>query len=421
MRIAIIGGGVAGLVCAHLLRTRHEITLFEADARLGGHAHTVRVELAEQSVDVDTGFIVYNERNYPAFTALLAQLGVATQPSEMSFSVSCAQPDLEYRGNGLHLFAQPRNALTPAHQRMLADILRFNRAARRLLASDADPSAAEFVGAGRYGTRLVSHYLVPLGSAIWSADPARFLDMPARTLAHFLDNHGMLALKGRPQWRTVRGGSVRYVEALVRPFAARTRTGAAVEKVSRDADGVQVVAQGSGVERFDAVIVATHSDQALALLADPTPAERAVLGAITYRPNVTTLHTDPTVMPRRRLAWASWNYHVPDEPRGAPTVTYWMNRLQRLGTETTLCVTLNRAAEIAPERVLGQWTYAHPVYDVAAVRAQRRRHEIQGRNATWYCGAYWGNGFHEDAVQSALSLCAALDPACRLPGVAAHG
>jgi len=413
MRVAIVGSGISGLMCAHWLHPAHEITVFEADDRIGGHTNTVQVDLDGEHHAVDTGFIVYNETNYPVFSSVLHQLEVATQPSEMSFSVSTEGRDFEYRGNGTALWAQPSNALDPSFSRLLADILSFNRRARRLLtAGDDAGTVGELLAHGRYGRRLADHYLVPLGSAIWSADPATFLEMPALTLARFLHNHGMLQLKGRPRWRTVTGGSDRYVQALIRPFAHRIRVSVPVEKLVRNGGSVTVLT-GAGPELFDAVVVAVHSDQALGLLGDPTPPEREILGAIRYQPNVATLHTDISMLPRRRRAWASWNAHLPAQPVPRPTVTYWMNMLQGLRARQQLCVTLNRSDEIDPATVLGQWSYSHPVYDTAAVAAQRRRSEIQGRQRTWYCGAYWGYGFHEDGVVSALDACRDLGAPCR--------
>ncbi len=406
MRIAIVGGGVAGLVCARQLHGIHEVTLFEADDRAGGHANTVRVDLADETHQVDTGFIVYNEQNYPQFSRVLRELRVATQPTEMSFSVSRTQPDFEYRGNGLGLYSQPLNGLRPSYQRMLVDILRFNRDARRLLDDTGAPELAtlgELLAQGRYGGRLASDYLIPLGSAIWSANPSTFDRIPALTVARFLDNHGMLRLLRRPRWRTVVGGSREYVRALVQPFSDRVLLSRKVHKITRDGHGVTIVTD-NGPQVFDAAVLATHSDQALALLSDADRAEREVLGSIAYLANVATLHTDPRMMPRRRRAWASWNYHVPAKPSTAPTVTYWMNSLQRLRSRRSILVSLNREDEIDPSLVLGQWDYAHPVYDPESAVARNHCHRIQGRRRTWYCGAYWGYGFHEDAVRSGLDV-----------------
>jgi len=408
MRIAIVGSGIAGLTCAHQLHAEHKITLFEAAGHLGGHSHTLELHLDDGDYAVDTGFIVYNETNYPVFSSVLRRLDVATQPSEMSFSVSMAARDFEYRGNGTALWAQPLNALDPSFSRMLADILAFNRRARRLLrAGEGAGTVGELLERGRYGSRLADHYLIPLGSAIWSADPATFTEMPALTLAQFLHNHGMLQLKGRPRWRTVTGGSARYVQALTRPFSHRIRVAEPVEKVVRNEGSVTVLTR-AGPELFDAVVIAAHSDQALELLGDPTRQEREILGAIRYQPNRATLHTDERLLPRNRRAWASWNYHRLIEQPELATLTYRLRSLQGIQSRDELLVTLNRDDAIRDEQVIARFDYAHPVFDAGAIAAQRRQHELNGERRTWYCGAYWGYGFHEDGVQSAVRVCSRL-------------
>ncbi|HVM65679.1 MAG TPA: FAD-dependent oxidoreductase [Acidimicrobiales bacterium] len=414
MRIAIIGSGVSGLVCAHLLDPRHAVTLFESGDRPGGHTNTVEIEVGGDIHHVDTGFIVYNERTYPAFTALLRHLGVATKASDMSFSVSDERTGLEWRGTSPStVFAQRRNLANPAFQRMLLDVTRFNRAARRLA---ADPRSrrgltlGEFLARGRWSPQLVDWYLVPLGSAIWSADPASFTAIPAATFARFFDNHGLLRLGDQPRWRTVEGGAARYIDAILGRFGGHLRVGTGVEKVvRRPADGtVELLTTDGGLEAFDHVVVATHSDQALRLLADATPAEREVLGAIRYQPNQVTLHTDARLMPRNRRAWASWNYHRMATDRREATVTYNLNLLQGIESRLPILETLNRAEDIDPRSVLATFEYAHPVLDAAADGAQRRRDDVSGRAGTSYAGAYWGYGFHEDGVQSALHVCRAL-------------
>jgi predicted NAD/FAD-binding protein len=415
MRIAIVGTGISGLVCAHLLHPHHDITVFEAADRIGGHTNSVRVDLADETHVVDTGFIVHNDRNYPNFVRLMDELHVATQPSDMSFSVSDVTSGLEYRGTNLNtIFAQRRNLLKPSFVRMLADIVRFNREARALLdtATDAgrtDPgeSLDDFLARGRYSRMFVEQFVVPLGASIWSADPRTFTAFPAVAYAHFMDNHGLLNLRGMPEWRTVSGGSYRYVEAITRPFADRIRLGTPVQKVRRDdrADTVEIVSPATGPEAFDRVVLACHSDQSLRLLSDPTTAEREVLGAIRYQPNIATLHTDERFLPRNPRARASWNYHVGRGDGRAATLTYWMNALQAIDTHLPLLVTLNCHDEIAPDQVLGRFEYAHPVFDGPAMAAQRRRDEIQGRRGTFFAGAYWEYGFHEDGVRSALDVC----------------
>jgi predicted NAD/FAD-binding protein len=404
MRVAIIGAGVSGLVCAHMLHAEHELVLFEAGDEPGGHANTVRVETETGVHDVDTGFIVFNDRNYPNFERLLEGLKVPTQASPMSFGVSDGL-DFEYCAaspNGL--FASRSNMIKPSFHRMVADLVRFNREARELLGSEEDPSLREWLAERRYSRDFVERLIVPQASAVWSADPAQMWSFPARFLVEFFDNHGMLGFRGRPRWRTITGGSRRYVEALTRPWQESVRLSTAVTSVSRHSDHVVVSTRTGESERFDAVVIATHSDQALALLADPSERERELLEAIPYQRNEAVLHTDRSLLPRRRRAWASWNYHLGADAGGGCTVTYHMNRLQSLRAEQEFCVTLNRTATIDPERIIRTIDYSHPVYTPAGVAAQSRHEEISGRNRTHYCGAYWGWGFHEDGVNSALRV-----------------
>jgi predicted NAD/FAD-binding protein len=410
MRVAIVGAGVSGLVVAHLLHREHDVTVFEAAGYAGGHTNTVRVDTSDETLDVDTGFIVFNDRNYPSFERLLGRLGVAWQPSVMSFSVSDATGDFEYSsGSPNGLFAKRAHLVTPWFHRMIADLARFHRASRRLLAQpDNDISLGRWLDQHDFSPAFVERLIVPQVSAVWSADPHQRWSFPARFLAEFFDNHGVLSLRGRPQWRTIRGGSARYVEALTRPFGDRIRLRTPVQTVSREPDHVLVKAAGCEAERFDEVVFATHSDQALALLSDGSDAEHEILGAIPYQRNDVALHTDVRMLPRRRRAWASWNYHLLEQPGDRTTVTYHMNRLQSLTTDVQLCVTLNRTAEIDPDKVIRTISYAHPVFTQAGVAAQRRAEEISGRNRTSYCGAYWGWGFHEDGVDSAMRAAARL-------------
>lgn len=408
MRIAIVGTGISGLVCAHLLHPHHDLTVFEAGDYVGGHTNTVRVDLDGETHHVDTGFIVHNDRNYPNFVKLMGELGVATQASDMSFSVSDPRTGLEYRGTNLNtVFAQRRNLARPSFLRMLADIVRFNRSARRLLVDTPDDSVSldQFLRDGRYSKAFIDQFLIPLGASIWSADPETFTQFPAVAYARFMDNHGLLDLRGMPEWRTITGGSRRYVERIIVPFADRIRLRNPIEKIVRTGAGVEVVSQLDGPETFDRVILATHSDQALRLLADPSPAEREILSAIRYQPNVATLHTDERFLPRSPRARASWNYHLSRGDGRAATLTYWMNRLQSIESRHQYLVTLNRHDDVDPAKVLGRYDYAHPVFDIAAMAAQRRRPEIQGKRGTFFAGAYWEYGFHEDGVRSALDVC----------------
>ncbi|MFO1422471.1 MAG: FAD-dependent oxidoreductase [Candidatus Competibacteraceae bacterium] len=405
MKIAIIGTGISGLTAAWRLCRTHDLTLFEANDYIGGHTHTVEVEIRGRRHAVDTGFIVFNDWTYPNFIALLEQLGVASQPTTMSFSVRCERTGLEYNGENLNtLFAQRRNLFRPSFHRMIRDILRFNREAPALLDGPRDLSLDAWLREGHYSQEFTDHYILPMAAAIWSAEPGLVGEMPARFFVRFFKNHGLLNISDRPQWRVIRGGSRTYVEALTAPFRDRIRLNCPVAWVRRHPTHVQVKPWGGPVERFDEVIIATHSDQALRLLADPTPCEREILGAIPYQENEVVLHTDIHLLPRWKRAWAAWNYHLPAQPRERVAVTYNMNILQGLDTPATLCVTLNCGEAIDPARVLYRTTYHHPVFTEAGVRAQARRDEISGFNRTWYCGAYWRYGFHEDGVNSGLAV-----------------
>jgi predicted NAD/FAD-binding protein len=403
VRVAVVGAGIAGNTVAYRLRADHDVTVFEAEGYVGGHTHTVDVEHACVQYAVDTGFIVFNDWTYPEFTALLAELGVATQPTSMSFSVSCELTGLEYNGTSLAaLFADRRNLLSPRFYRMLFGIVRFGRDARAFLASGNDSwTLGDFLAAQRYSRDLAARYIVPMAASIWSAAPGSVHDMPARFLLRFLANHGMLSIDDRPQWRTIQGGSARYVDKLVAGHRARIRTKCAVATVTRQTHGVTVRTERGEPEHFDAVFMACHSDQALALLTDATPLERDVLGAIRYRSNDVVLHTDERLLPRCRRAWASWNYRAA-AGADSPVVTYHMNTLQRMTAPIELCVTLNDAGRVRDERVLGRYRYDHPVFDAAATAAQARHAELDGERRTYFCGAYWRNGFHEDGVVSAL-------------------
>ncbi len=402
MRIAIIGSGVAGLTSAHLLHSEHEVTIFEARERVGGHVNTVDVEGpdgAHQSID--TGFIVYNEQNYPLFTRLLQRLQVSTQPSNMSFGVRSDPTGLEYSSASFGtLFAQPRNLFKPGFYRMLRDILKFNRdAVPAIRNGEASGSLGEYLSETDLSAELIQNYLVPMGSALWSIPGGRVLEMPAEFFVRFFENHGMLTVADQPEWRVVQGGSARYVEKLVAPLRDRIRTSTPVGRVERQ-EG-QVTVDG---ELFDHVIFACHSDQALALLADPTQSEREILGALPFQKNDVVLHTDISVLPRSRRAWASWNYHVRADQDAPATVTYNMNKLQTLSGDPTYCVTLNATDSIDSESILYQTQFSHPRYTRAGVRAQERHSEISGGGQTHFCGAYWGFGFHEDGVRSAVAV-----------------
>lgn len=416
LKIAVVGTGIAGNVAAHHLhRAGHELTVFEAAGHIGGHTHTHRIEIDGEVQQVDTGFIVFNDRTYPNFIALLDELGVESQPSTMSFSVRNDASGLEYNGTSLNgLFAQRRNLLRPGFVGMLAEILRFHREAPALLDDGGgELTLGAFLEARRFGGRFVDDYLVPIGAAIWSTDPARMFDFPARFFVRFLHNHGMLTVNDRPQWRVVRGGSARYVERLVAPWRHRIRLHCAVQQVRRLPGGVQLQLRGGESERFDHVFLACHADQALQMLADPSPEERQILGALPYQRNQALLHTDTSLLPRSRRAWAAWNYHRGHGQHGGVALTYDMNRLQGLRSRHTFCVTLNASHQVDPRRVLRRLEYAHPLFTPAGVAAQQRHHEISGVRRTHYCGAYWRYGFHEDGVVSALQALQRFDDTCR--------
>jgi predicted NAD/FAD-binding protein len=408
MKIAVIGTGIAGNVVAHRLARQHDITVYEAANRVGGHSNTVDVELGGRRWAVDTGFIVYNDVTYPNFLALLDELEVDSQPSEMSFSVSDRHSGLEYNGASLNaLFAQRRNLLRPTFYRMLLDILRFNREAPALLEDpEAHLTLGDFLDGHGYSRAFVDHYIMPMGAAIWSAMPESMRRMPAAFFIRFFHNHGLLSVNDRPTWRVISGGSRTYVDRLVGGHRHRIRLNAPVQWIRRHPESIELKAAGAPAERYDRVFLACHSDQALRLLADPTPPEREVLGAIPYQGNEAVLHTDASLMPRRRRAWAAWNYHVPrqsDNPDGRVMLTYNMNILQGLSAPVQFCVTLNNREAIDPSKIIDVIEYDHPVFTPAAIEAQKRHREINGAKRAYFCGAYWRYGFHEDGVVSALN------------------
>lgn len=423
--VAVVGSGIAGLSAARdLMKRGHRVEIFEAAPRPGGHTYTLELDEPQAPggrLAVDLGFIVYNDRAYPNFIRLLDELGVASEKSSMSFSVRCEKTGLEYCGSSLRqLFVQKRNLVSPRFYRMLAGILRFHRqAAADLLDADPSLSLREYLEAEGFGGPFVELYLLPMSSAIWSTPLGGMLDFPARTLARFLHNHGMLQVQDRPTWRVVAGGSRRYVDRLVRDFGSDLHLGARVERIRRRADGIDLRVGGES-RFFDAVVVATHSDVALRLLADPDRAEREILGALPYADNEVVLHQDTSFLPRHPAAWSSWNYHLPKERSSRVQLTYSMNILQNLPTRSPYLVTLNRTAEIDPRKILHQASMAHPQFTVAGLAAQERWEELaQGR--TFYAGAYWFFGFHEDGVRSGLRAAAALDHATPRLAREAHG
>lgn len=411
MRVAVVGSGISGLAAAWLLSRRFQVSLFEADSRLGGHTHTVEVDTADGRLALDTGFLVHNRRTYPHLVRLFDELDVATQDSDMSFSVVDPQSGLEYGSRGAAgFFAQPRNILRPAHYRLLSEIVRFNREGQALLtrAGYEGLTLGDFLAERRFDTTFTRHYLLPMASAIWSAPLDAMTAFPAFTFLRFFQNHGLLGLTGQPTWRAVVGGSHRYIPALTAPLSGRVFTGTPVERITRESDGVTVRFTTRAPESFDHVVLACHGDQALRLLGDPSDVEQSVLGQFRTSSNEAWLHTDESWLPANPRARASWNYRLADDDDLPPTVTYDLNRLQGLRTARHYCVTLNPGRPIPPDAVLGRFTYRHPLYDVAAVRAQTRWPAVSGVNRTHLCGAYWGCGFHEDGLNSAIRVAASL-------------
>ena len=405
MKIAVVGSGIAGLGAAWLLSREHEVVLFERESRLGGHTHTHRVEQAGRSYRVDTGFIVFNPANYPLLTRLFDELAIPSQPTTMSFSVHDEGNGLEYNATDLDgLFCQRRNLVSPRFWRMVGDIRRFYREAPALLADPGEgPTLGRYLQERGYSELFIRDHLVPMASALWSSPSQSILEFPAKYLVKFMANHHMLQISDRPQWRVVCGGSSSYVEAIAKAWSAQVRLSSPVRAIRRGEAGVDVDTD-RGSERFDQVVLACHSDQALALLADPSPAEREVLGAIPYQANETVLHTDARLLPKRRKAWAAWNAHVPREENAHCTVSYCMNHLQSLDSPDPFVVTLGRGQAIDPAKVLARMHYQHPVYTHASVAAQARRAEVNGVNRTWFAGAYWGHGFHEDGLRSGVDV-----------------
>jgi predicted NAD/FAD-binding protein len=404
MKIAVIGSGIAGNVAAYRLARNYDITVFEAADRIGGHTNTVGVSHDGHEYAIDTGFIVFNDRTYPNFVALLDELGVASQASDMSFSVRNEQSGTEYNGTSLNaLFAQRSNLVRPTFLRMILDILRFNREAPGVLETETpELTLGDFLEQKRYSQSFIDNYVIPMGAAIWSAAPDMIRQMPVSFFVRFFANHGMLSIDDRPEWRVIRGGSRNYVDKLVAGHRDRIRLNASVEGVRRFPTHVEVKARGAEWERFDQVFIACHSDEALAMLADASELEREVLGAIRYQPNEAVLHTDDQLMPRRRRAWAAWNYHIADDASGRVAVTYNMNILQGIAAPVQFCVTLNHAAAVDPSSVIKRIRYAHPMFTREAIAAQKRHADINGGRRTFFCGAYWRFGFHEDGVVSAL-------------------
>jgi predicted NAD/FAD-binding protein len=407
MKIAIVGSGISGLVAAYLLSEEHAVTVYEADERIGGHTHTHTISRSGRKYAVDSGFIVFNPKTYPNFIKLMSRLGVEWQPSEMSFSVKCLKTGLEFRPSTLKtLFVQRRNLFKPAFYRMILDALRFRRQALELFTTDQHYAKTldEYLREKKYSAWFKDYFILPMGSAIWSSDPQRFRQFPARYFAEFFETHGFLNIQDQPQWLVIKGGSSRYLEPLTRRFADSIRVNCGVRSIKRTRENVQIQADGLDPEAYDAVVIATHSNQALRLLQDPSEAETGILGNIGFQENDTVLHTDESVLPLRRAAWAAWNYHIPVNELGRVAVTYDMNILQDLDAAEEFCVSLNMTDAIDPHKIIKHLHYQHPVYTPKSLAARRRYAEINGQNRTYYCGAYWFYGFHEDGVKSGLAV-----------------
>lgn len=411
MNIAIIGAGVSGLTAARVLNQRHKVTVFEADARIGGHANTVYVSDGSRSLPVDTGFIVFNEPNYPNLCHLFDQLGVKSHDSDMSFSVHCERSGREWNGSSAdQFFAQRSNLLRASHWRMLMDIVRFNKEANGGVQNTPDSiGVGQWLAENDYSPAFKDLYLFPLGASLWSCSAESFDHFPIRFVVEFLHNHRMLQIEGRPTWKTVSGGSREYVTRLVEPFRDRIRTDTPVVSVRRNKGLVEVDLGTQGVERFDEVVMACHADQSLRICQDLGDLEREVLKAFPYQMNEAVLHTDTRLLPERTRAWASWNYRLPADSKDTVLVTYNMNKLQGLDSEQTWCVTLNPGKAIATDRVHRRFWYEHPLFTAGRSEAQARHAELVRRDGLSFCGAYWGFGFHEDGVRSALDVCTAFD------------
>jgi len=400
-KIAVIGSGISGLAAAHYLQRHHQVTVYEADRRPGGHSHTHDLDISGTALSVDSGFIVFNDRTYPRFIELLDSLDIASTPTEMSFSVS--GQGVEYNGHSLNtLFADRKNLVRPGFLRMVNDILRFNRESRNMSDADRLLDTGAYLDKHRYSQEFCARYLLPMAAAIWSTGTGSITEFPIEALVRFFDHHGLLDLRDRPQWRVIEGGSKTYVNKVVSQLSD-LRLSSPVIRIERDKEAVRIVTPETQ-DSFDYAVVAVHSDQVLSMLADPSPEERSIFRRMKYSRNEAKLHTDARIMPQRQLAWASWNYHL-ERDEGQAALTYYMNRLQHLPVETPVLVTLNDPGVIDDDKVLAVMQYDHPFYDHDMLSAQKEWEKISGQQRTYYAGAYWQNGFHEDGVVSALRVC----------------
>ena len=408
MKIAIIGSGISGLTSAYLLNRNHDITVFEANDYIGGHTHTHNIKIKDKEYAVDTGFIVYNERTYPNFIKLLDTLGVERQLSTMGFSVKSASEDYEYAGESLNsLFAKRSNIFRLGFLRMLYEMYRFGKKSDSTgLGLDVSITLGTYLRSENYSNEFINYFIIPMGAAIWSTPANKVLDMPAYFFIKFFYNHGMLEIINRPKWWVIKDGSSAYIKKIIKGFESKINLSSPIKTVSRFDNGIEIETANSEKSlMFDAVVFATHSDQALAMLTDPTEREKDILSSIPYQKNEVLLHTDSSVLPKRKLAWASWNYQLDSNPESPVVLTYNMNILQSLDCDETFCVTLNDHQSVDKSKVLKKITYHHPLFTVKGIEAQKRKLEISGVNNTYYCGAYWHNGFHEDGVASAIEVC----------------
>ena len=408
MKIAIIGSGISGLTSAYLLNRNHDITVFEANDYIGGHTHTHNIKIKNKEYAVDTGFIVYNERTYPNFIKLLDTLGVERQLSTMGFSVKSASEDYEYAGESLNsLFAKRSNIFRLGFLRMLYEMYHFGKNSDSTgLGLDASITLGTYLRSENYSNEFINYFIIPMGAAIWSTPANKVLDMPAYFFIKFFYNHGMLEIINRPKWWVIKDGSSAYIKKIIKGFESKINLSTSIRTVSRLDNGIEIeTANSKKPLMFDAVVFATHSDQALAMLTDPTEKEKDILSSIPYQKNEVLLHTDSSVLPKRKLAWASWNYQLDSNPESPVVLTYNMNILQSLDCDETFCVTLNDHQSVDKSKVLKKIIYHHPLFTVKGIEAQKRKLEISGVNNTYYCGAYWQNGFHEDGVVSALEVC----------------
>ena len=415
MRIAVVGSGISGLAAAYYLSRKHEVSLFEKDKRLGGHTNTILVDSSKGPLPVDTGFIVHNDRNYPNLVRLFAELGLDTQPSDMSFGVTCRATGYEYSSRGIAgFFAQRSNFLRRDQYKLFTEILRFNRTAPRVLAQSGSEHATlgDFLDEAGFDGIFTERYLVPMASAVWSTAPDAIRSFPAATMIRFFDHHGMLGINSHPKWRVLRGGSTTYIAPLTAPYRNRIHLDAGIRTIARHNDKVSIALDRGDTHDFDHVVLACHGDQTLPLLKDATAAERDTFQGFVTSRNEAVLHTDESLLPRRPRARASWNYHLGLNGRNAATLTYDMNRLQSLDVPERYCVTLNGSDAIDSSKIVARMIYHHPLYTRAAIEAQARWNQVSGVNRTHYCGAYWFYGFHEDGLNSALRVVRSLGIDC---------